>query len=364
MQPQADPFAIPPRTPGDILIVDDNADARALYEALLGDDEHQIRCVQNGPEALAAVAERAPDLVLLDLSMPGMDGMEVLQRLRAQRGGGPAVLILTAARREAEDIERGLRYGADAYLTKPIDGRELRARVRGALDVHRLRMTLEQYRRHQIAMLVHDLRHPLSSLALVAALLDADDMPPAERRRTVDTIRRMCADMSRLVDGVLMASRLEAAIFAVDRARARVEAVVEPSLAAFGPVAASRGVALDWLGRGDLIIQADVGKLRQAFDNLVANAIKFAERGGHVRIRAAVEGARTVLEIADDGPGVAVSERAHIFELYQQGASGQTTGGTGLGLAIARGIAEAHGGGIDVGESDLGGASFRLWLPN
>ena len=140
-----------------------------------------------------------------------MDGMEVLQRLRARRGGGPAVIILTAARREAEDIERGLRFGAEAYLTKPIDGRELRARVRGALDVHKLRMPSEKYRRHRIAMLVHDLRHPLSSLALVAALLESEDFAPDERRRSVETIRRMCSDMSRLVDGVLMASRLEAA---------------------------------------------------------------------------------------------------------------------------------------------------------
>ena len=73
---------------------------------------------------------------------------------------------------------------------------------------------------------------------------------------------------------------------------------------------------------------------------------------------------RVELVIEDDGPGVAISERSNIFELYQQGASGQTSGvGTGLGLAIARGIAQAHGGGIDVGESELGGASFTLWLP-
>jgi signal transduction histidine kinase len=348
---------------GDVLFVDDNADARALYEALLIDDGHVVRTAKNGPEALAAVADREPDLVLLDLSMPGMDGMEVLRRLRAAKGGGPAVIILTAARREADDIERGLRTGADAYLMKPIERRELRARVRGALDVHRLRRTLEAYKRDQIAMLVHDLRHPLSSLRLIATLLEDEGQPPDERRHSVETIRRMCTDMSRLVDGVLMASRLEAAVFAVQKSPAEVAAVVEPCLLAFRPIATSRQVTLEWQGRGNVPVEIDIGKLRQVVDNLVGNAIKFASRGGRVCLRAWAAGERVILEVADDGPGVAPDERAEIFDPYRQGASGRASGGTGLGLAIARGIAEAHGGGIEVGASDLGGAAFRLWLP-
>jgi signal transduction histidine kinase len=358
-------FDLPKSDVGEILIVDDNADARALYEALLADDGHSVRTAGSGSDALAAVSEREPDLVLLDLSMPGMDGIEVLERLRARKGGGPAVIILTAARREADDIESGLRRGADAYLTKPIDGRELRARVRGALDVHRLRCTLEAYRRHQIAMLVHDLRHPLSSLQLVAALLEADDIAPADRRHAIETIRRMCGDMSRLVDGVLLASKLEAAVFAVEKSRLSIEQVIEPSLSVFRPVAARKHVTLAWAGKRSLAIDCDSNKLRQALDNLVANAIKYAAKGGHVRVSTSSDAAqrRIVVEVADDGPGVAESERTQIFELYRQGASGRASGGTGLGLAIARGIAEAHGGGIEVGESDLGGAAFRLWVP-
>src|SRR5271163_2822924 len=172
--------------------------------------------------------------------MPGMDGVEVLRRLRARRGGGPAVLMLTAARREPHAIEAGLREGADAYLTKPIDARELLARTRAALESYRLKRMLEAQRRDHIAMLVHDLRHPLSSLGLVAEILDAEDIGDDERRASVATIRGLCRDMARLIDGVLAASRLEAGVFTVERRRITVGDVLQATLAVFAPLAARR----------------------------------------------------------------------------------------------------------------------------
>jgi two-component system sensor histidine kinase/response regulator len=348
---------------GDILIVDDYPDTLALFESFLHDDGHKVRTAKNGIEALRHVEEREPEVVLLDVSMPGLDGVEVLKRLRARRGGGPSVLMLTAARREPHAIEAGLKEGADAYLTKPIDGRELTARVRAALETFRLKRMLEAQRRDHIAMLVHDLRHPLSSLGLIAEVIDSEDMTPGERHASVLQIRSMCTEMARLVDGVLVASRLEAGVFSVDRRAMKVGAVIEPMLAVFTPVATRRRVALVFDGALDLELHADPQKLRQAIDNLVANALKFTPRGGRVSVRVAREGEGVVFEISDTGPGIAESERATIFDRYQQGARGRAAGGAGLGLAIARGIAEAHGGTIEVTSSESGGASFRIVIP-
>ena len=170
---------------GNVLIVDDFPDTLALYEAILSEDGHKVRTASSGLDALRKVDELEPELVLLDVSMPGLDGVEVLKRLRARRGGGPAVIMLTAARREPHAIEAGLKEGADAYLTKPIDARELVARVRAALETFRLKRVLEAQRRDHVAMLVHDLRHPLSSLGLIAEVLESEDLTAGERQTTV-----------------------------------------------------------------------------------------------------------------------------------------------------------------------------------
>jgi signal transduction histidine kinase len=361
---------------GDVLLVDDFPDALALYEALLSEDGHRVRIAASGPAALALVDEREPELVLLDVSMPGMGGHEVLRKLRARRGGGPAVIMLTAARREPQAIEEGLREGADAYLTKPIDARELLARTRAALETFRLRRMLEAQRRDHIAMLVHDLRHPLSSLGLVAEVLDADDVPPDERRSSVTTIRALCKDMARLIDGVLAASRLEAGVFTVEprptTVGTTVGTLIDPTLAAFAPIAGRRRVTITFEGSREQVLRVDAIKLRQAIDNLVANALKFTPRGGRVRIKIGQESGQNFFDIADTGPGIAEAERATIFDRYRQGTRGRAAGGAGLGLAIARGIAEAHGGTISVFTSDLvpahgpattPGAAFRISIP-
>jgi signal transduction histidine kinase len=295
--------------------------------------------------------------------MPGLDGVEVLRRLRARRNGGPSVIMLTAARREPHAIEAGLKEGADAYLTKPIDSRELLARVRAALETFRLKRLLEAQRRDHIAMLVHDLRHPLSSLALMAEVLEVEDMTPDERSAAVAQIRGMCAEMTRLVDGVLAASRLEAGVFSVEPRTVTVATIIEPMLAVFTPVAGRRRIALVFEGPLDLRVRADPQKLRQALDNLVANALKFTPRGGRVRVRVWRDLDRMIFEVADTGPGIAAEDRSHIFDRYTQGSRGRAAGGAGLGLAIARGIAEAHRGSVAVVTGDLGGAAFRMDLP-
>ena len=348
---------------GDILIVDDFVDTLALYEALLTDDGHKVRTAPSGVDALRKVEEREPEVVLLDVSMPGMDGMEVLRWLRGRPNGGPSVLMLTAARREPSAIESGLREGADAYLAKPIDGRELVARTRGALESFRLKRQLEAQRRDHIAMLVHDLRHPLASLRLIAEILDAENVSGEERREAVETIRVLSGEMGRLVDDVLMASRLEAGVFSVTTRPITVGELVHPTLHAFGVAANRRNIELLADLDSDATLRVDPQKLRQAIDNLLANAFKFTPRGGKVRFRIEVAGGKAKIEVEDSGPGIPIAERATIFDRYKQGARGRSAGGAGLGLAIARGIAEAHAGKIDVYDGVLGGVAFRITVP-
>lgn len=352
---------------GEVLVVDDVAANRFLYRALLEEDGHAVREAAGGADALREVARTdapAVEVVLLDVSMPGMDGMEVLRHLRGLHDGGPTVLMLTAAARSPGEIERGLALGADAYLTKPVENRELAARVRAALTIHRLRRELAALRRDQTAMLVHDLRHPLSTLLMLAETLDGEEVSREEQRLASGMIRRTVAELQRLVDSVLTASRLEAGVFAVSPAEASLASVLTASVAGFAPLAQRRSVALSLTGPAQSAVRVDVEKLRQVVDNLLANALKFSPRGGAVQVR--VDGGDrdfVRVSVADEGPGVPDDEVPTMFDRYRQGARGRTRGGAGLGLAIARGIVEAHGGEISYAPGSRGGAVFTFSVP-
>jgi signal transduction histidine kinase len=353
------------RLAGEVLVVDDIPANLFLYRAILEDDGHHVREAGDGVSALRELdREGVPpvELVLLDVSMPGMDGMEVLRRIRARRDGGPAVLVLTAAAREPVAIEQGLALGADAYLTRPVDNHELAARVRAALQIHRLRNELAALRRDQAAMLVHDLRHPLANLSMLAEVLESDEVNRDDRLAAAGTIRRMVNDLGRLVDTILTASTLEAGVFSVDMHPCALASLLAPSIEVFRPLATRRKVTLELGAIPDVKVMADAARLRQVVDNLLANAVKFTLRGGRIRLEAWPRDGEVHVRVLDSGVGVRPEERAVIFDRYRQGVEGRARGGAGLGLAIARGIVEAHGGAIRCEDSPLGGASFVFTL--
>ena len=194
---------------GNVLIVDDFPDTLALYEAVLSEDGHKIRTASSGVEALRMVDELEPELVLLDVSMPGLDGVEVLRRLRGRRGGGPAVIMLTAARREPHAIEAGLKEGADAYLTKPIDSRELDAAIRLAASRHAELEALEaEVDRAQQALEDRKLVERAKGLLMTALGLSEQDafrrlqLSARERNlRLADVARRIVEEESLLAPG-------------------------------------------------------------------------------------------------------------------------------------------------------------------
>src|SRR3954454_24171750 len=174
----------------EILVVDDDADNRVGYVELLRAAGYSAREAHDGVACLQAVAQRPPSLILLDVTMPGLDGFETLRRLRAGAHRDVPVILVTGQRVDAESVGAGLELGAEEYLQKPVRPAELRARIRALLKLAAARRELEALKRDQTAMLVHDLKQPLAIIALRAEFIqdEGDD----ESRQSARVIRNAC----------------------------------------------------------------------------------------------------------------------------------------------------------------------------
>ncbi len=349
----------------EILVVDDDADNRLGYVALLREAGYRVREASDGESCLQAVEARAPGLILLDVSMPGLDGFETLRRLRA----GPTtrdipVILVTGQRLDAESVGAGLELGAEEYLQKPVRPAELRARIRALLKLAAARRELEALKRDQTAMLVHDLKQPLAIIALRAEFIE-DEETDGEMKQSAHAIRRACRQMEQLINSVLELSRVDAGQMTLVRAPAALDDVVAATVAEMRDLAVRRGVELEVrtepaASLGGAAI--DRAKIVQVMQNLVGNALKFTPQGGRIEVGVRRAGGEAVVTVEDSGPGFGDADTAALFDRWHQTKAGRAVGGSGLGLAIARAIVEAHGGCIGAGTRADGQRGARFWF--
>ena len=304
---------------------------------------------------------RPPSLILLDVSMPGLDGFETLRRLRAGADRDVPVILVTGQRVDAESVGAGLELGAEEYLQKPVRPAELRARIRALLKLAAAKRELEALKRDQTAMLVHDLKQPLAIIALRAEFIEDEDSDD-EMKQSAHTIRRACRQMETLITSVLELSRIDAGQMTLSRTPAALDRVVVQTVGEMRDLAAHRGVALDVHTEPLDSTALDRAKIVQVMQNLVGNALKFTPAGGRIDVTVRRAGAEAVVAVEDSGPGVGEADTHELFDRWHQTKAGRAKGGSGLGLAIARAIVEAHGGHIGAGTRTDGGRGARFWF--
>jgi signal transduction histidine kinase len=214
--------------------------------------------------------------------------------------------------------------------------------------------------RKQLADVGHELKSPLSIMLALCTRLEESGRLGAEDADDVARIRANAYTMLRRVQDLMLVSRLENVDVQLEAALVDVAAVVRTCVEGFGSVAAQRDLDLRVGVPDRLPAVADEEKLVSVVSNLVANAIRHAPAGGVVRCSLSTAPGRLILQIADNGPGVAPDQRQVIFERYRRGAC---SAGTGLGLAIVSEIVGLHGGSVAVGDAPEGGALFTVELP-
>ena len=387
-----------------VLIAEDEPVSRRLLQSYLQKWGYEVTVAQDGDEAWQLFEAGDTPIVITDWMMPGLDGLELIRRIRGAPRTGYVVTILLTARAQKEDLVEGMEAGADDFLTKPFDRDELRVRLRAAERIIGLEQSLAEQNRmlretqaalvqtEKLASLgrlaagvAHEINNPIAyvtnnlavlrrdtqaALAALDAYRRGDGAEAARVEKEADlayfyqTFARMCDKtleglhrVRDIVRNLRDFARLDEAEFK----EADLNAAVETTIEIVGFQARERGVRVDTAFEPLPPVLCHPGKVNQVFLNLLVNAIQASEPGGAVVIRTRAEAAGVVVEVRDDGCGIRPEHRSKLFEpFFTTKPVGQ---GTGLGLSVSFGIVRDHGGAIEV-ESEVGrGSTFRVRLP-
>lgn len=355
-----------------ILVVDDTPANLQLLTMMLRERGYRVRPVSNGEMALRAVEAQAPDLVLLDITMPGLNGYEVCRRLKADERWRDIPVIFISALSDTDIKVRAFRAGGVDYVSKPFQFEEVDARVRAHLELRRQQRRLqESYARLQeeermrdslTHMIAHDMRSPLLALQISLEMLRNDLPDPAlSGGLLMTTAQRSVAQLVEMISQMLDVSQMEEGKLELHRARADLVAVIREVITALQPLAGSRCVAVKAPESVELVCDRDL--IRRVVANLIGNALKFTPGSGRIEILVAQEPSAAKVEVRDTGPGIAPEFHQRIFQKFGQVGAGPNRVGSGLGLTFAKLAVEAHGGAIGL-ESTVGkGSTFWITLP-
>lgn len=347
-----------------ILVVDDERANRTLLEVVLGAGGFEVECAAGGEEALQLIARHPPDLVLIDVNMPGLNGHGLTRILKsdAQTKGIPVILLTALHDRSARIL--GLSAGAEDFLTRPIDRTELCIRVRNLLRLKRGTDDAMAGRDASMGLVSHELRNALNGMLVNVALLAEDALATPATRQMLPGLRRVQAHgvaMQRLIGDLVDVAGFDAGKVVLHAEAGDVVSVMTDSLDAFVHVANARGIALAAAAGPPVSASFDRVRTMQVMTNLISNALKFTGPGGTVSLRCERMGDAVCLSVQDTGPGIPPDMLSAVFERFLQVGAGESAPderGLGLGLFICKAIVEAQGGRIWV-ESRLGeGSTF------
>ncbi|MSU36736.1 MAG: hybrid sensor histidine kinase/response regulator [Pedosphaera sp.] len=374
---------VPPATPPSpqsslVLVVDDVQQNIQVVGTMLREAGYSIMPATSGAAALQRVQKKLPDLILLDLMMPEMDGLEVCRRLKADPATQSIPIIFLTASNEVSHLVHGLAAGAVDYVTKPFTPPELLARVQTHLELKHARDTMVRYgqelsrlneeKNEFMGIAAHDLRNPLSAIKGYSEMVmeDGESLQHRELEENGRRIRDTVARMAEMVQNLLDANRIERgemilSLAPTDLCRV-VASVVETQL----PRAAAKQQTIHLeCGAAPIKALIDPAVCVQVFENLVSNAVKYSPSGKNIFARLKTSDAAVRCEVQDEGPGLSAEDQKKLFGKFAR-LSAKPTGGehsTGLGLSIVKKMVEAMNGQVWC-ESEPGrGATFVVQFP-
>ena len=359
----------------EIMIVDDNPSNLELLGQILRERSHYVRSVTSGRRALESARLLPPDLVLLDITMPEMDGFETCRRFKDDPLLAAIPIIFISALDDVDDKINAFSVGGEDYITKPFHAEEALARVSHQLKILALQRELQdrnqklqimnEQKNQFLGIVTHDLRSPLAGIVMKAQLMDGEQ--DLERLwRGAQRIYAEGMDMSLLITRFLDVVAIESGKVLPEFEAVDCVAILKHVAARHESSAKAKNLEVELVHPdAGVNLRADMKFLKEIIDNLISNAIKFSPPGRKITLALASSAEEVVLSVADQGPGLTEADRARLFGRFAVLSAKPTAGekSTGLGLSIAKQMVDAMSGRLWVDSEPGQGATFRVAFP-
>lgn len=368
-------------TPSDftVMIVDDVDANVLLLKLLLTKAGYKTTTAYNGKDAFSLVSRTSPDLILLDIMMPVMDGHEVAEILKGMPDKRDIPIIFLTALNSPEDIVTGFKNGAADYISKPFNKEELLIRVKHQLSLVSAKKTIEKQKEELektieardklYSLIAHDLRAPIGSLRMVMNALSMN----IDRSKLDEDIyevfitgNRLAEDTFVLLDNLLKWTKSQTGrLKTVFQDDVEILSLIKGELEVSEVVAELKQISIVFNGYSEAKARIDQDMIKTVIRNLLNNAIKFSNRGSEIIVSLREEGDRVVISVSDKGKGMKASDQEKIFKTNVHTSSFGTENeeGSGLGLLICKEFINRNNGEIWFVSKEGAGSTFSFYIP-
>jgi two-component system, sensor histidine kinase and response regulator len=353
-----------------ILIVDDNIKNLEMTARILKEEGYRISLAQDGESALKNMEAATPDLILLDVMMPGIDGFELCRKIKRMEQFKDVPVIFLSAKNQTEDLTDGFRSGGVDYITKPFRKEELLIRVKNHLELMESRkkiILMKKQRDRLYSIIAHDLRAPYASINLtIDAIANGYIDPCSDKFSTIiNQLDKTVNETEDLLENLLAWTRLSSEVISVSPENCRLKDLTDKCVYLFERSLMNKKIDLDYQPGDDIISYCDESTVYAVIRNLISNAIKFTPEGGKIQVLLSEHKKYSVLTVKDSGLGMQPEILSRILSDNEPVTTPGTNNekGSGLGFLLIRDFVNLNKGALDIESIPGEGTTITVSLP-